>query len=141
MGSQSPGRIKGLYLVDCAGMFYPAFMLLAVFVGILARLTKEPVNELMTPIMVFFFTGFVVIRLVTVFQLRSEMAKPPIELQLGGVATFFFGTIYFQYHLQNFEFATNSTNPGSTLGLSGIVPSQPFEASAATEPSTPPSLG
>ena len=38
---------------------------------------------------------------VTAFVLRSELRAEPINLKLGGLKTFFFGPIYFQYFLDD----------------------------------------
>jgi hypothetical protein len=66
-----------------------------------------------------FVVGFLVLYFCTVFTLRSELEEDPIGIPLGGGMTFFFGTIYFQYHLRDYagpaEFGTG------VLGLSQPV--------------------
>jgi hypothetical protein len=37
------------------------------------------------------------------YTLRGELESSPINIPLSGVMTFFFGPVYFQYHLQDYE--------------------------------------
>jgi hypothetical protein len=53
----------------------------------------------------------------TVFTLRSELSREPINIQLGGVLTFILGPIYIQYYLRDYE-AGGSRMMAGTLGLS-----------------------
>ncbi len=39
----------------------------------------------------------------TVFLLKGALESSPIRIPLHGLATFFFGPIYFQYHLQSYS--------------------------------------
>jgi preprotein translocase subunit SecY len=41
--------------------------------------------------------------LITIYMLHNELSEHPISIPLSGVATFFFGPIYFQYHLYDYE--------------------------------------
>jgi len=52
----------------------------------------------------------------TVFTLRSELSQAPIDIPLGGVMTFFFGPIYFQYFLHDYE-----TGYGGKRAADGIL--------------------
>ena len=52
-----------------------------------------------------------------VFQLRNELESEPMGIPLGGVMTFFFSVIYFQYHLYDYDVEGKSVPEGS-LGLS-----------------------
>ena len=49
-----------------------------------------------------------------VYTLRAELVAEPIGLFLGWFAPFFFGPVYFQYHLQEFG---KSEEAGRPLGL------------------------
>jgi hypothetical protein len=53
----------------------------------------------------------------TVFTLRSEFSKEPINIQLGGVLIFILGPIYIQYYLRDYETGGSRMMAGS-LGLS-----------------------
>lgn len=44
-----------------------------------------------------------VLYLATVFTIKKELEESPIAIPLGGVMTFFFGPMYFQYHLQDYD--------------------------------------
>lgn len=41
--------------------------------------------------------------LAAVFSMKSELENSPINIPLSGVMTFFFGPLYFQYHLQDYD--------------------------------------
>jgi preprotein translocase subunit SecY len=41
--------------------------------------------------------------LVTIFMLSNELSAEPIGIPLSGLGTFFFGPVYFQYHLHNYK--------------------------------------
>lgn len=47
--------------------------------------------------------GGLVLWVVCVFMLEGGLDSPPINIPLSGFLTFFFGPIYFQYHLQNYS--------------------------------------
>ncbi len=61
--------------------------------------------------------GILVTNLGTVFTLRSELESAPIGIPLGGIATLFLGTTYFQYHLHDYDVEGKALPEGS-LGLS-----------------------
>ena len=44
-----------------------------------------------------------VLWIVTIFSLRGELSAYPLDIPLGGGMTFFFGPIYFQYHLFDYQ--------------------------------------
>ncbi len=52
-----------------------------------------------------------------VYTLRSDLKSEPIGLPLGTVMPFFFGSTYFQYHLQEFG---GSSSSGRPMGLSRL---------------------
>jgi preprotein translocase subunit SecY len=41
--------------------------------------------------------------ILTLYMLHNELSAQPIGIPLSGVATFFFGPIYFQYHLYDYQ--------------------------------------
>lgn len=49
--------------------------------------------------------GSFVLYLVCVYGVRSELRDRPFNIPLGGIMTFFFGPVYFQYWLQDFDTA------------------------------------
>jgi len=60
--------------------------------------------------------GIVVLWIATVFTLRAELSESPIDIPLGGVMTFLFGPIYFQYFLHDYE-----TGYGGKRAADGIL--------------------
>ncbi|SEG56821.1 hypothetical protein SAMN05421819_3596 [Bryocella elongata] len=71
------------------------------------------------------FLAVLILNLGTIFTLRSELEELPVGLSLGAIMTFFFGPIYFQYHLHTFSFDQVNTTPGYSLGLNAaplVVP-------------------
>ncbi len=65
---------------------------------------------------------FVALNLATVFTLRSQMEDFPIGMSLGGGLTFLLGTIYFQYHLNDYVLPVASDVFGSLPPLPAYVP-------------------
>ena len=63
-----------------------------------------------------FRLGILVTGLGSLFVLRSELESSPINIPLSGVATFFLGVIYFQYHLHDYDVEGRMVPEGS-LGL------------------------
>jgi len=61
----------------------------------------------------------VILYFCTVFVLRSELQKEPIGIPLGGLMTFLFGTVYFQYFLSDYG---GSISGSGSLGLSSTEP-------------------
>jgi hypothetical protein len=107
----------------------PLMILYVVFMAALMRLLGASFETWAGIIVGLWVISFVVLRLVTVFTLRSELQEEPIGIPLGGGMTFFFGTIYFQYHLRDWD---GSLEPNGVLGLSGAT--APIMASDAPQP-------
>jgi len=51
------------------------------------------------------------IYIVTVFALQQELEETIPSLQLSGIMTFFFGPVYFQYHLQKVRLSAVAAAP------------------------------
>ena len=84
--------------------------------------------------------GGFVFYLAAVFTLKGELESNPIGIPLGGVMTFLFGTIYFQYHLHDYMMAEPGGKPmvsGLTEGLG--LGSGPVAPIVRSEPGEPPS--
>jgi hypothetical protein len=58
----------------------------------------------------------IILRIANLFILRSELMNEPISIHLSAPMTFFFGPIYFQYHLRDYQGAPLKELQG--LGLS-----------------------
>jgi hypothetical protein len=87
---------KGLFLIitAVAGSYLGGFM--NGFISAMNHTSPQPLGNLITII-------FAVVYLVGAFQMRSDLEEyyngmEPINLQLGGVMTFFFAVFYFQHH-------------------------------------------
>lgn len=59
----------------------------------------------------------VLLQISNLFILRRELMNKPISIHLSGLATLFFGPVYFQYHLRNYQ-GIPVTHIHSGLGLS-----------------------
>lgn len=70
----------------------------------------------------------------SVFLLKSALERDPIRIPLHGLATFFFGPIYFQYYLRNYsvEGKISEQLSGFTETATGVP------ATAVDVPGTPP---
>jgi hypothetical protein len=73
----------------------------------------------MTAIVAVFRLGILITALASLFILRGELESAPISIPRGGVATFFLGVIYFQYHLYDYNVEGKAVPEGS-LGLSSL---------------------
>ncbi|WP_263378346.1 hypothetical protein [Granulicella paludicola] len=93
----------------------PALFLFAVIETLVGVPANSPV---MAAALLIFRLGILVTALGSLFILRSELESSPISIPLGGVATFFLGVIYFQYHLYDYDVETKTVPEGS-LGLAG----------------------
>ncbi len=47
--------------------------------------------------------AMILLWIVTIFMLSNELNAKPIGIPLNGLITLFFGPVYFQYHLYNYE--------------------------------------
>jgi hypothetical protein len=83
----------------------PASIVLGIVGVLVSRMGGDP-----TSVYVFTKTASGVMRLasfvlylVAAFGTKSALEERPIEIPLSGVMTFFFGSIYFQYHLHDYS--------------------------------------
>lgn len=84
----------------------PAGLLLGVVAGAgLADGTQTPEQTRLALRLVTVCFGLAagLVYLVTVYKMRAALEGRPIDVPLGGVMTFFFGTVYFQYFLRDWQ--------------------------------------
>jgi hypothetical protein len=101
--------------------FFPFIFVGGIFLGALFGFLGRDyslTSPLVESYQVFVVIGILVLYYGTTFILRSELEAEPIGMSLGGGMTFFFGTIYFQYHLRDFEFADGTPKGSGMLNLS-----------------------
>jgi len=113
------GRSRALPFSIALACLLPLMLFYVLFMGVLMRLIGTEFQNGVAIAVGLWVISFVVLRLVTVFTLRSELEEEPIAIPLGGAMTFFFGTIYFQYHLRDWD---GSLEPNGVLGLTGAAP-------------------
>lgn len=103
---------------------FPAIFFMAILTGLAIALMhqQDAGPPLIGGLMVFCFLSIMVLYTVTAFMLRSELQAEPIGIPLSGVMTFFFGPIYFQYHLRDFTWDMSNPVVGSPLGLTSATP-------------------
>lgn len=99
---------RGLFGPVC---FVPAMILLGGIEGAVGA-TQDQIGMIVG----FATIVYVGMYLWTIYQMRSELEAQPIGIPLGGVMTFFFSVIYFQYHLYDYDVEAKSVPEGS-LGL------------------------
>jgi len=112
------GKSRALPFSIALASLLPLMILYLLFMAVIMRLLGSSFETGAAIIVGVWLLSFVVLRLVTVFTLRSELEKEPIGIPLGGVMTFFFGTIYFQYHLRDWD---GSLEPNGILGLTAAT--------------------
>ncbi len=119
------GRGRAFWFAIAGVCFLPvgfvAFLALGFTVALLHRELPNELIGVMTGVLVL---GYLGVYFGTVYTLRFELESSPIEIPLGAVMTFFFGTIYFQYHLRDYnreDAAFASAHPVG-LGLGGAAP-------------------
>jgi hypothetical protein len=106
------GKSRAFVLSIVAACSIPAMILLGGIEGAVGA-TSEQIGMIVG----FAMIVYAVLYLWSVYQLRSELEAEPIGIPLGGVMTFFFSVIYFQYHLYDYDVEGKSVPEGS-LGLS-----------------------
>jgi len=92
----------------------PAMFLLLIIEGAVGVRSDDLAFKLIVNV---FQLGIFVVAIGAVFILRSELELPPISVPLGGVMTFLFQSVYFQYHLHDYDVEGKAVPEGS-LGLS-----------------------
>lgn len=98
------GRSKTLPWAIVYACILPGFFLFAFGAGIYGGVMHVAnIVEIVELITKFVQVAMFAMWLVTTFMLRSELEAEPIGIPLGGGMTFFFGPIYFQYHLFDYE--------------------------------------
>jgi len=117
---------------------------LGIAAGIVAVLGHIPVHDLTDPLSGLSRLAGIVLYIAAAYTLRSQLESSPINIPLGGVMTFFFAVIYFQYHLQDFHWEESSAGPVSIapveggLGLRGPMAPIVNSEAAAQPASVPP---
>jgi hypothetical protein len=102
-----------LAIVHCC--FFPALILIGFVGGMLGATENSSWLNVVDAIGVL---GFLVLWFATVFTLRSELLESPINIPLSGAMTFFFGPLYFQYHLHDYELGDGGgPAPNRLVGL------------------------
>jgi|HubBroStandDraft_1064217.scaffolds.fasta_scaffold48618_2 hypothetical protein len=113
------GKSRAFPFAIALACLLPLLILYVVFMAVLMRLLGAEFQTGVAFMVGLWVISFVVLRLVTVYTLRAELQEEPIGIPLGGVMTFFFGTVYFQYHLRDWD---GSLEPNGVLGLAGAAP-------------------
>jgi|ERR1700733_1938217 hypothetical protein len=107
------GKSTAFVLAIVYGNMIPAMALVA-FVG--GRMGATEDSSWLNVVIAVGVLGIVVLWIATVFTLRAELSESPIDIPLGGVMTFLFGPIYFQYFLHDYE-----TGYGGKRAADGIL--------------------
>jgi hypothetical protein len=98
------GRSKSLPWAIAYASILPALVLFIFVTGFLgAFLHLANVQQVVSIGLVLARIALGVLWIVTVFMLRDELSADPINIPLGGIMTFFFGPLYFQYHLSDYQ--------------------------------------
>ena len=99
------GRSKALPWAIAYLATLPAAIVAGFLIGVVGVLTHRSLGEIQAianMLTLVVQIAIFVLFLVTAYTLRGELESDPINIPLGGVMTFFFSVIYFQYHLYDY---------------------------------------
>jgi hypothetical protein len=94
---------------------YPFLFAIGIAAGLMGASSDSNVVGLLT---IVGGITMAILWLATVFTLRSELSAEPIDIPLGGIMTFFFGPLYFQYFLRDYKASGSRSAADGVLGLS-----------------------
>jgi hypothetical protein len=110
------GRMRALWWAIAYLVYLPASFLLGMVLAVIAMMQHVSPQEMIAPLQTFIrIIGFI-LALFAAFTLKSELQLQPVGMSLSGVMTFFFGTIYFQYHLRDWTPEGGDGVPDVTQG-------------------------
>jgi hypothetical protein len=112
-------------------LYIPGAFVLGGIVGLICAAAHVPFSQVSGALQLIVRAAGYGIYIWTIFTLRSELASSPINLPLGGIMTFFFGPIYFQYHLYDYGELGGSEVVG--LGLSSFPATPPVEPMSSVD--------
>jgi preprotein translocase subunit SecY len=98
------GRSRTLPWAIANASALPALFLFAIVMGVLgAVLHVQNVQATVQLAVQWVRITMYALWFITIYTLHNELSEQPISIPLSGVATFFFGPIYFQYHLYDYQ--------------------------------------
>jgi preprotein translocase subunit SecY len=82
----------------------PVLFLFAIFLGVLGVLLHlQNVQAIVAMAANWSRIAMLLLWILTVYMLGNELNEDPIDIPLNNVMIFFFGPVYFQYHLYNYK--------------------------------------
>jgi preprotein translocase subunit SecY len=97
------GHSKSLPWAIAYACILPALFLFAILMGVMGTLLHlQNAQAIVASAILLARIALLVLWIVTVFKLRDELSSEPIDIPLGGIMTFLFGPLYFQYHLSDY---------------------------------------
>jgi preprotein translocase subunit SecY len=98
------GRSKALPWAIVYASVIPLFFLFAFTLGIVGVLLHlQNAQAIVASIGLYVRIVLLVLWIIATFTLSGELSTEPIGIPLSGFMTFFFGPVYFQYHLYDYE--------------------------------------
>jgi hypothetical protein len=98
------GHSKTLPWAIAYASIIPAYLLFAFAIGALGALLQlQNAQAIFATVTTLVRIAMFVLWIVTVFTLSGELSADPLDIPLSGAMTFFFGPLYFQYHLYDYE--------------------------------------
>ncbi|HEY4358423.1 MAG TPA: DUF3824 domain-containing protein [Acidobacteriaceae bacterium] len=97
-GRRSPFVWAVIYLVAVTVMLLSFFSL-----GIVEGITQSNLADVQSGMDLFWRLVFFVLYVGAAFTLKGVLEAEPIDIPLSGVMVFFFGPVYFQFHLQDYD--------------------------------------
>ena len=98
------GRSKALPWAIINASLLPAAVIAGFVVGVVGVMTHvQNLQSITTSLGLFVRIAAFVLWLVSDFTLSGELEADPINIPMSGAMVFFFGPIYFQYHLFDYQ--------------------------------------
>ena len=111
-------RVRGRSTALFLSIGYCAFFLMMFLVGVIFGLMRVPEDSVaMSLFAVTSRLGGFILLLCATYTLRSELQSEPIGLSLGGIMTFFFNVVYFQYFLHDYHLEEQSAGSRNPLSI------------------------
>jgi preprotein translocase subunit SecY len=98
------GRSRALPWAIVYASVLPVLFLFAIVIGVLGSLLHlQNVQEIVAMAVNWARIAMLLLYILSAYLLGNELNEDPIDIPLSNIMIFFFGPVYFQYHLHDYE--------------------------------------